>query len=172
MHIRKPSLRHSFHHGPNMCVGKAKSFLHGNPSIMANMRDPITSYAVDSESQAGRGLPISDEPVDEESLLLPSDREPGSHRQSLWSVMQILKPSSYANILVVFAPLGITSGILHKSPALVFSLNFLAIASLSKLNGRRILQLSAMLGPLPGGILYALFDNAPLLIVSLATEQE
>ncbi|KAH6887093.1 Ca2+ transporter [Thelonectria olida] len=124
------------------------------------MSNPITARAVGCESRAGRGLPIPNGPEDEESLLLP-----------LRSVTQILKPSSYANVLVVFAPLGIAFGLLHKTPALVFSFNFLAIASLSKLNGRRIVQLSAILGPLPGGILYALFDNAPLLIVCMAAIQ-
>lgn len=81
------------------------------------------------------------------------------------------KPGSYTNLLIVFAPLGIAAGFLDKSPALVFNLNFLAIASLSKLNNRRLCRLSAVLGPRGGGLLYALFDNAPLLIVGMAAIQ-
>ncbi|KAH6987080.1 Ca2+ transporter [Ilyonectria destructans] len=81
--------------------------------------------------------------------------------------MQMFKPISYINILIVFAPLGITAGFLDKSPTLVFNLNFLAIASLSRLNKRRLGRLSAVLGPVGGGLLYATFDNAPLLIVTI-----
>ncbi|KAL6408833.1 vacuolar calcium ion transporter [Ilyonectria robusta] len=112
-------------------------------------------------------LPMPYEHADERSPLLSSDQSPRPSRQCLRSCMQMCKPGSYTNLLIVFAPLGITAGFLDKSPALVFNLNFLAIASLSKLNNRRLCRLSAVLGPGGGGLLYALFDNAPLLIVSL-----
>lgn len=112
-------------------------------------------------------LPMPYEHPDERSSLLSSDQSPRPNRQCLRSCMQMFKPISYINILIVFAPLGITAGFLDKSPTLVFNLNFLAIASLSRLNKRRLGRLSAVLGPVGGGLLYATFDNAPLLIVSL-----
>ncbi|EGR45390.1 Ca2+ transporter [Trichoderma reesei QM6a] len=95
----------------------------------------------------------------------------GSCRRGLWEVARMLTPGSYSNILLVFIPLGIAYGIKNETPELIFWFNFLAIIPLSKLNLRKIRQLSAVLGPMSGGCLHAILDNAPLLLVGIAAIQ-
>ncbi|KAI5459042.1 Ca2+ transporter [Mariannaea sp. PMI_226] len=81
--------------------------------------------------------------------------------------MQMLKLGIWSSFVFGIAALGIVLGLLNKPPVWVFSLNFLAFASLSRLISGRLGHLAAMLGPLNGGILYAIFDNAPLLILCM-----
>lgn len=108
--------------------------------------------------------PILNQDVEEHSLLPGS----GSCRRDLREVVKMLTPGSYSNLLLVFIPLGIVYGIKNHSPELVFWFNFLAIIPLSKLNLRKIRRLSATLGPMAGGCLHAILDNAPLTIVRSA----
>lgn len=104
---------------------------------------------------------ISDDVNEQFPLLQGSD----TCRRDLRIVLKLLTPGSYSNLLLIFIPLGITYGVQNKSPELIFWFNFLAIIPLSKLNLRKTRQLSSMLGPMGGGFLHAILDNAPLLIV-------
>lgn len=102
--------------------------------------------------------------VEEQSPLLPSS---DPCRRELRILLRIFTPGSYSNLLLVFIPLGITFGIQNRAPELIFWFNLLAIIPLSKLNLRKLRKLSCMLGPLGGGFLHAILDNAPLLIVCM-----
>ncbi|KAL7783495.1 Ca2+ transporter [Trichoderma afarasin] len=112
-------------------------------------------------SDAALPVPVISQDVDEQSPLL---RGSDTCRRDLRIVLKLLTPGSYSNLLLVFIPLGITYGVQNRSPELIFWFNFLAIIPLSKLNLRKIRQLSSMLGPMGGGFLHAILDNAPLLI--------
>lgn len=116
-------------------------------------------------SAATLPAPVISEDVDEHSPLL---RGSSRCRRDLRIVLKLLTPGSYSNLLLVFIPLGITYGVQNRSPELIFWFNFLAIIPLSKLNLRKIRQLSSMLGPMGGGFLHAILDNAPLLIVCVS----
>lgn len=109
--------------------------------------------------------PVISEDVDEQSPLL---RGSDPCRRDFRIVLKLFTPGSYSNLLLVFIPLGITYGVQNRSPELIFWFNFLAIIPLSKLNLRKVRQLSSMLGPLGGGFLHAILDNAPLLIVCIS----
>jgi Ca2+:H+ antiporter len=74
--------------------------------------------------------------------------------------------SNYVNVLLVFVPLGIVSGVLQWSPATVFILNFLAIIPLASLLSFATEELAAVMGQTLGGLLNATFGNAVELIVS------
>jgi len=76
--------------------------------------------------------------------------------------------SNYVNFLLVFVPLGIVFGALHKDPTAVFVLNFLAIIPLASLLSFATEELSAELGQTIGGLMNASFGNAVELIVSIA----
>lgn len=79
-----------------------------------------------------------------------------------------LLASNYANVLLVFVPLGIISGNVGWSPSVVFTLNFLAIIPLAALLSFATEELSAKLGQTLGGLMNATFGNAVELIVSIA----
>ncbi|KAF3066183.1 Vacuolar calcium ion transporter [Trichoderma lentiforme] len=119
-------------------------------------------------SDAALPAPVISQDVNEQPPLL---RGSDTCRRDLRIVLKLLTPGSYSNLLLVFIPLGITYGIQNRSPELIFWFNFLAIIPLSKLNLRKIRQLSSMLGPMGGGFLHAILDNAPLLIVGIAAIQ-
>lgn len=74
--------------------------------------------------------------------------------------------SSYANIFLVFVPLGIIAGACGWSPTVVFILNFFAIIPLAGLLSFATEELSVKLGETLGGLLNATFGNAVELIVS------
>lgn len=102
--------------------------------------------------------------VEEQSPLLPSS---DPCRRELRVLLTMLTPGSYSNLLLIFIPLGITFGVQNRAPELIFWFNLLAIIPLSKLNLRKLRRLSCTLGPLGGGFLHAILDNAPLLIVCI-----
>lgn len=104
--------------------------------------------------------------VEEQSPLLPGS---DPCRQEFRVLLRMLTPGSYSNLLLVFIPLGITFGVQNRTPELIFWFNLLAIIPLSKLNLRKLRRLSCMLGPLGGGFLHAILDNAPLLIVCITS---
>lgn len=73
---------------------------------------------------------------------------------------------SYVNVLLVFVPLGLISGLLGWSPVTVFTLNFLAIIPLAALLSYATEEISLYVGQTVGGLLNATFGNAVELIVS------
>ena len=77
--------------------------------------------------------------------------------------------SNYVNLLLVFVPLGILSGLLHWGSTPTFVINFLAIIPLAALLSFATEELSAKLGQTLGGLMNATFGNAVELIVSLAS---
>ncbi|KAG5368366.1 Vacuolar calcium ion transporter [Yarrowia sp. C11] len=81
--------------------------------------------------------------------------------------VRIVLYSSYVNILLVFVPLGLLSGILGWGATWTFSLNFLAIVPLAALLSFATEELSAKVGQTLGGLLNATFGNAVELIVSI-----
>jgi Ca2+:H+ antiporter len=105
--------------------------------------------------------------VEEQSPLLPSS---DPCRRELRVLLRMFTPGSYSNLLLVFIPLGTTFGLQNRTPELIFWFNLVAIIPLSKLNVRKLRRLSCMLGPLSGGFLHAILDNAPLLIVRTEPE--
>lgn len=73
--------------------------------------------------------------------------------------------SNYVNVLLVFVPLGIVSGVLQWSSVTVFVLNFLAIIPLASLLSFATEELAAVMGQTLGGLMNATFGNAVELIV-------
>jgi Ca2+:H+ antiporter len=73
--------------------------------------------------------------------------------------------SSYANVLLVFVPLGIVSAALEWNPTAVFTLNFLAMFPLASLLSYSTDELSAKVGLIVGGLINASFGNAVEMIV-------
>ncbi|KAJ5920314.1 hypothetical protein N7516_011172 [Penicillium verrucosum] len=73
----------------------------------------------------------------------------------------------YVNVLLIFVPLGIISGVLDWDPTTVFILNFFAIVPLASLLSFATEELAATLGQALGGLMNATFGNAVELIVSI-----
>ena len=88
--------------------------------------------------------------------------------ETTWLVLR----SNYANVLLVFVPLGIIFGALNKDPVIVFIFNFLAIVPLAALLSFATEELSAKLGQTVGGLMNATFGNAVELIVSIIALRE
>lgn len=88
---------------------------------------------------------------------------PAAFFHTAWLVVK----SNYANVLLVFVPLGIIGGAIGWDPVTVFVLNFLAIVPLAALLSFATEELSASLGQTLGGLLNATFGNAVELIVSI-----
>ncbi|EHA48361.1 vacuolar calcium ion transporter [Pyricularia oryzae 70-15] len=84
-----------------------------------------------------------------------------------WHVTKISLLSSPVNILMVFVPVGIIAGVMHWSPAWVFTLNFLAIIPLAAILSFATEEISVKLGETLGGLINATFGNAVELIVSV-----
>ncbi len=78
-----------------------------------------------------------------------------------WEVLK----TNYVNVLLVFVPIGIISGILQWSPVLQFVFNFIAIMPLASLLAFATEELAVPLGQTLGGLLNATFGNAVELIV-------
>ena len=76
--------------------------------------------------------------------------------------------SSWMNILLVMAPLGILSHYLHWGPIAVFLLNFAALVPLALLLGEVTEDLAVRFGATIGGLLNATFGNVVELILSVA----
>jgi Ca2+:H+ antiporter len=126
------------------------------------MANPPYGY---QSADAALPAPIFSGEAGEQSPLLPGS---DPCRREFRILLKMLTPGSYSNLLLIFIPLGITYGVQNRAPELIFWFNFLAIIPLSKLNLRKLRMLSCMLGPLAGGFLHAILDNAPLLIVCIA----
>ena len=126
------------------------------------------------------------EPVDENSSLL---RHPIKHFQShpiqkdnrpwvrvpaqvvynVGSTIYKILVSNWANLFLVFVPLGIIAGATGWNPTAVFILNFCAIIPLAGLLSFATEELSQKVGQTLGGLLNATFGNAVELIVSVVT---
>jgi Ca2+:H+ antiporter len=95
-------------------------------------------------------------------------RYPATFLHTTWEVLV----SNYANVFLVFVPLGIIAGLGGWDPTAVFVLNFLAIIPLAGLLAFATEELAAKLGPTIGGLLNASFGNAVELIVSIVALRE
>ena len=98
----------------------------------------------------------------------PYEAIPLAFVQTTWEVLR----SNYANVLLVFVPLGIVAGAAGWSPSVVFMLNFMAIIPLAGLLSFATEELSAKLGQTIGGLMNATFGNAVELIVSIIALKE
>ena len=118
--------------------------------------------------------PNGEAPGENEPLLGSSSQDsaqkslPARFVETTWLVLK----SNYVNLLLVFVPLGIIFGVLHKDPVTVFVLNFLAIVPLASLLSFATEELSAKLGQTVGGLMNATFGNAVELIVSIVALRE
>lgn len=83
----------------------------------------------------------------------------------LHTTWEVLK-TNYVNVLLVFVPIGIISGLLDWSPVAQFCLNFVAIVPLASLLAFATEELAVPLGQTLGGLLNATFGNAVELIVN------
>lgn len=83
-----------------------------------------------------------------------------------FNVTKVTLLSSYVNVLLVFVPLGIISGMGGWNPTTVFILNFFAIVPLAAVLSFATEEISIKLGQTMGGLLNATFGNAVELIVS------
>jgi len=82
----------------------------------------------------------------------------------LHTTWEVLK-TNYVNVLLVFVPIGIVSGMLEWNPVAQFILNFIAIVPLASLLAFATEELAVPLGQTLGGLLNATFGNAVELIV-------
>jgi Ca2+:H+ antiporter len=82
-----------------------------------------------------------------------------------FTITKITLLSNYVNILLVFVPLGIISGVMGWNPTAVFILNFFAIIPLAAVLSFATEEISMKLGETMGGLLNATFGNAVELIV-------
>lgn len=95
----------------------------------------------------------------------PMIRYPSTILHTTWQVLK----TNYVNVLLVFVPIGILSGILNWSPVAQFCLNFVAIVPLASLLAFATEELAVPLGQTLGGLLNATFGNAVELIVSISS---
>ncbi|KAF3916817.1 hypothetical protein ABW20_dc0109011 [Dactylellina cionopaga] len=94
------------------------------------------------------------------------------HAKEGWNATMSVLTSNYVNVLLVFVPLGIISGIFEWAPITVFTLNFLAIVPLAALLSYATEEISLYVGQTLGGLLNATFGNAVELIVSIVALQK
>jgi hypothetical protein len=83
-----------------------------------------------------------------------------------WRGIKRLLKSNPLYMLLVFVPVGVSSGILDRSPIAVFVFNMLAIVPLAMLLNFATEELSANAGQTVGALLNATFGNAVEMIVS------
>lgn len=114
--------------------------------------------------------------ANENTSLLGGQQESGRSIKGLpklfvtttWDVLK----SNYANVLLIFVPLGIIAGVTKWDPVTIFILNFFAIVPLAALLSFATEELSAKLGQTLGGLMNATFGNAVELIVSIVALKE
>jgi len=128
----------------------------------SNENTPLISRASTQVSSVKSRL--SSSLTDERAYI----RWPAQFLHTTWEVLI----SNYANILLVFVPLGIIAGVAGWDPVAVFVLNFLAIVPLAGLLAFATEELAAKLGQTIGGLLNATFGNAVELIVSIIALRE
>jgi hypothetical protein len=80
-------------------------------------------------------------------------------------VLRVTLCGSYANLLLVFVPLGIIAGAQEWDPSAVFIINFLAIFPLASVLSFATEELAKSVGQTVGGMVNATFGNAVEMIV-------
>ncbi|ORX96591.1 hypothetical protein BCR34DRAFT_607578 [Clohesyomyces aquaticus] len=81
--------------------------------------------------------------------------------------LRVIIFGSWFNVLLVFVPTGFAVNYAHVTPALVFSINFVAIIPMASLMGFATEELAIRLGDIYGGLLSMTFSNAVQLITSV-----
>ncbi len=98
----------------------------------------------------------------------PWVRYPASAAYNVGAATYRTLVSNWANVFLVFVPLGIIAGATGWNPTAVFILNFFAIIPLAGLLSFATEEISRKVGQTLGGLLNATFGNAVELIVSSA----
>jgi Ca2+:H+ antiporter len=96
-------------------------------------------------------------------------------RYGSYPILHVVKTvicSNYVNVMLVFLPLGIISGVLGWAAPLTFGFNFLAIMAMASLLSFATEEFSKTVGQTIGGLLNASFGNATELIVSIVALKE
>lgn len=83
----------------------------------------------------------------------------GGPRNNCQGFIAILRGQVVLACMIVFIPLGIAAHFLEWDPAIIFTLNFLAIIPLAWLIGKSTEDLAASVGQTLGGLLNATFGN-------------
>jgi len=83
-----------------------------------------------------------------------------------WLAVKATLLYSYSNVLLFCVPLGIIAAEYHWHPAVVFTINFLAMLPLAAILTFSTEQLAAKVGAIMGGLINATFGNAVEMIVS------
>ena len=135
----------------------ANSF-HGNDSVILNHEDSHTQDANERTTLLASHHDSYHSNVEESAWT--------RHLKHTYYTTQATLCSSYANVLLIFVPLGIIAGALRWNANVVFVLNFFAIIPLASLLSFATEELSIRLGQTLGGLLNATFGNAVELIVS------
>ena len=100
----------------------------------------------------------------------PRQHSPATAQAHLKTPFQLFKEimfSSYANLLLVFIPVGIALHFVKVNPTVVFVMNFLAIIPLAGLLSFATEEIALKVGQVLGGLMNATFGNAVELIVSI-----
>ncbi|KAI1933298.1 hypothetical protein LOZ07_000371 [Ophidiomyces ophidiicola] len=93
--------------------------------------------------------------------------------QRIWSPLKIILTSSWINVLLVFVPVGIALGVLHRrqkanssiNPVVVFTINAVGIIPLAYLLGFATENVARKMGDKVGALLNVTFGNAVELII-------
>lgn len=105
-----------------------------------------------------RNEPITEEPDQRRKKLV----EP-TVRQSIINIVKY----NWANVLLVFIPIGWAMDFTHQKDSIVFALNLIALIPLASLLGMATEDLSIRIGPVFGGLLNATFGNTVEILVGL-----
>ncbi|KAI2106991.1 hypothetical protein LOZ34_003063 [Ophidiomyces ophidiicola] len=98
--------------------------------------------------------------------------------QRIWSPLKIILTSSWINVLLVFVPVGIALGVLHRrqkanssiNPVVVFTINAVGIIPLAYLLGFATENVARKMGDKVGALLNVTFGNAVELIIFMYVE--
>lgn len=112
----------------------------------------------------GTGTGLMKEPITEEHTEGPGWFAFKGDAVAIYGLVM----SSWMNVLLVLAPLGILAHFLNWSPIAVFLLNFGALIPLALLLGEITEDLAVRFGSTIGGLLNATFGNVVELILSIA----
>lgn len=143
--------------------------LQANADNMSNDRDELSPLL----ANGGGGAGGSNGRSTLHELFLNRKHTPGMESDNKivsvlahsFNVTKITLLSNYVNVLLVFVPLGIISGVAGWNPTTVFILNFFAIVPLASVLSFATEEISMKLGETMGGLLNATFGNAVELIV-------
>lgn len=180
-------LRTKYSHGPNNATDPT---LTNPPSYENGTSDGIQSTSKD-EKLHENGTHIvtnvcdSSSPVHSPQAPPPNASEGGGESSPIrnnekvpiptriWRSLKVIIFSSYINILLVFVPVGIALGALHRtqgdsspiSPTVIFAVNAVAIIPLAYLLGFATESVARKMGDKIGALLNVTFGNAVELII-------